>query len=76
MDEAFLKRIDEASDELHDLSPMPFGKHQGTPMQDVPTDYLHWLWLNGLEGNKRNPVHRYIKKSLHCLQTENPDLIW
>ena len=32
---------------LCDSDPMPFGKHKGIPMQDVPASYLHWLWANG-----------------------------
>lgn len=28
---------------LTDLDPMPFGKHKGKPMQDVPASYLRWL---------------------------------
>lgn len=27
-----------------DTDPMPFGKHQGLPLQDVPPSYLEWLW--------------------------------
>lgn len=30
---------------LDDMDPMPFGKHAGRPMQDVPAQYLHWLWI-------------------------------
>ena len=25
------------------MDAMPFGKHKGTPVADVPTDYLEWL---------------------------------
>jgi len=32
-----------------DETPMPFGKHEGTPLKDVPADYLMWVadqnWL-------------------------------
>jgi hypothetical protein len=27
-----------------DLDLMPFGKHKGEPMQDVPAHYLRWWW--------------------------------
>lgn len=27
---------------------MPFGKHKGEPLQDVPARYLLWLWRDGL----------------------------
>ncbi|WP_114752343.1 putative quorum-sensing-regulated virulence factor [Pleomorphovibrio marinus] len=28
---------------LTDNDPMPFGKHKGTPMANVPDHYLKWL---------------------------------
>jgi uncharacterized protein (DUF3820 family) len=28
---------------LHDMSPMPFGKHRGTPLCLVPVSYFNWL---------------------------------
>jgi uncharacterized protein (DUF3820 family) len=36
------KRV-EVSNKLHDTDPMPFGKYQGTPMANVPDNYLLWL---------------------------------
>ena len=33
--------------QLQDTDPMPWGKWKGKPMQDVPADYLFWLWTNG-----------------------------
>jgi hypothetical protein len=36
---------------LNDTDPMPWGLHQGTPMQDVPARYMFWLWTAfGLEA--------------------------
>lgn len=29
---------------LTDTCPMPFGKHEGEPMENVPDSYLLWLW--------------------------------
>jgi uncharacterized protein (DUF3820 family) len=29
---------------VDDDSPMPFGKHRGEPLRDVPESYLVWLW--------------------------------
>lgn len=60
---------------LVDLSPMPFGKHKGKPMQDVPVEYLHYLWHNGLKYEHSN-VAEYIRKNIDVLQTENKDLVW
>lgn len=61
---------------LQDLDPMPFGKHKGVPMQDVPASYLHWLWVNGKSGDKLCPVSDYIRRNLTALAKEHPDGIW
>lgn len=38
---------------------MPFGKHQGEPLEDVPAGYLVWLWNKGLkEDYGRSNCHR------------------
>lgn len=66
-----------ADTELTDLSPMPFGKHMGIPMQDVPASYLFWLWTSqGMEHNKVDPVACYIRKNLDALKREYSDGIW
>ena len=70
--------------ELEDLSPMPFGKHAGAPMQDVPADYLFYLWTNGLEKKGKDQYLRtdqdrvaaYIRSNLSHLEQEHPDGIW
>lgn len=55
---------------------MPFGKHKGTPMQDVPAAYFHWLWTNGLKSDKTSNVGDYIRRNLSALKREHPDGIW
>lgn len=60
---------------LNDLDLMPFGEHKGKPMQDVPVNYLHYLWTRGLSKEDK-PVANYIRKSLPALKQENKDLIW
>lgn len=62
--------------DLSDLDPMPFGKHKGVPMQDVPADYFHWLWVNGKKEDKQCPVADYIRKSLIALKQEYRNGIW
>lgn len=73
----FVDRVNELQP-LSDTDPMPFGKHRGLPMQDVPTDYLHYLWFNmGLKNStKTNQVAAYIELNINALRQENPDLIW
>jgi len=62
---------------LEDDSLMPFGKHKGEMMQDVPASYLHYLWNNGLKNQtKTSNVARYIEDNINVLKTENRDLIW
>lgn len=62
--------------ELDELSPMPFGKHKGIQMQDVPASYLHYLWSNGMEHDKVSPVADYIRRNLSALKSEYEDGIW
>lgn len=61
---------------LKDLDPMPFGKHKGVPMQDVPARYLHYLWINGKEKDRDCPVADYIRRNRDALEKEYPDGIW
>ena len=60
---------------LTDTCPMPFGKHKGEPMQDVPARYFHYLWTNGVKEEKGS-VHDYIEESIHALEMDYPDGIW
>lgn len=62
--------------ELTDTDPMPFGKYKGTPMQDVPAFYLHWLWNSGMKEDRVSPVAIYIRKNLSALRKEYSDGIW
>ncbi len=61
---------------LKDTDAMPFGKHRGIPMQDVPARYLHWLWCDGKKEDKQCPVADYIRRNLSCLKVEYEDGIW
>lgn len=62
---------------LTDLHQMPWGKHKGVLMQDVPASYFFWLWTErGFENNKQDPVACYIRENLKTLKSEYPDGIW
>lgn len=63
---------------LTDLDHMPFGVHKGKLMQDVPTSYLHWFYVNceAVPGFDSERVLNYILKSLNALKEEKRDLIW
>lgn len=42
---------------LDDNSEMPFGKHKGMKMIDVPASYLLWLYDNDLkDGNVKDYI--------------------
>ncbi len=67
------------SEPLGDLDPMPFGKYRGTPMQDIPAKYAHWLWWDA--GKRAEPVGAdavadYIRSNLSALKQEYPDGDW
>jgi hypothetical protein len=59
--------------ELQDTDPMPFGKHKGELMQDVPVSYLHWLWSNGKSQDLQCNVADYIRRNLNSLSQECKD---
>ena len=62
---------------LSDTDKMPFGKYKGLPMQDVPADYLHYLWQAGLKSKvTTDSVAEYINRSLSALKQEYPNGIW
>lgn len=52
---------------LKDTSLMPFGKYEGTPMQDVPPYYLRWLKENGCSNQL---VANYIHNSWDAIRQE------
>lgn len=42
---------------LTDKSLMPFGKHKGKALIDVPDDYFLWLYTNGIkDGNLKDYI--------------------
>ena len=54
-------------EKLKDNSLMPYGKHKGQKMANVPPDYLIWLF----ENNKCTPeVAKYIAENLDVLKAE------
>lgn len=52
---------------LTDQSPMPYGKHQGTAMANVPAQYLLWLYEN---QKCTHEVREYITDNLDALRLE------
>ena len=52
---------------MEDTDIMPWGKHQGTRMIDVPPDYLIWLYENNKCSGK---VKDYIVDNLEVLKMQ------
>ena len=65
---------------IDDSYVMPFGKHRGLKIGDVPADYLLWLWNNGLWDDngltlaQRN-VHDYIRENVAATEMDAKDTI-
>ena len=53
---------------LTDDSPMPWGKHKGVKMANVPAKYLLWLHNDG--GLQNGNVKNYILEYLDVLLAE------
>jgi len=64
--------------QLGDFSNMPFGKHKGKAMKDVPVDWLHWFWEKCVPANHQagKMVEDYIRRNINVLKEENKDWIW
>ena len=46
------------------IEKMPFGKHQGKPLSEVPVSYIRWLQENGAFDREEN---KQLKESLSKL---------
>lgn len=61
---------------LKDSDPMPFGKHKGKPMIEVPRNWLLWLYdeinASGYLGAfpAQTAVYAYISDNLEAIQKE------
>ena len=53
--------------EITDNTPMPFGKHKGKAMVNIPAQYLLWLYN---EGCSHTGVKKYIIDNLDGLRKE------
>lgn len=54
---------------MNDKSIMPWGKYRGKRMEEVPADYLLWLYDNN-KINGKSEVLLYISENLAALREE------
>ena len=56
---------------MNDNSIMPFGKHAGTRMKDVPNSYLMWIYNNEFSWVEDNhpDVLDYIEDNLDGIES-------
>lgn len=55
--------------QLTDESPMPFGKHKGKKLANVPADYLLWIYGSGILPSFKN-LEEYIEENMNVLKQE------
>lgn len=60
--------------ELFDVSPMPFGKHKGTVMSQVPREYLDWLVTQDWVPGKWPQVVDYVKGLSTVKETDDDEI--
>lgn len=53
---------------MNDNDLMTFGIHKGKEMQDVPADYLLWIYR---EGKLTDELKKYIEDNLQVLENRN-----
>jgi uncharacterized protein (DUF3820 family) len=53
--------------EITDNTPMPFGRHQGKAMVNVPGVYLLWLYN---QGCSHAGVRKYLIDNLNAIKKE------
>lgn len=56
---------------LKDTDKMMFGKYEGTPLIDVPADYLLWIYTN--LSRLRGDLRTYIEDNMEALKKEVAD---
>jgi DNA polymerase III subunit epsilon len=54
IDDLPMEKVLELVSKSSALSRMPFGKHQGKPLSDVPKDYVRWLMASGAFDKSEN----------------------
>ena len=61
------KAMTNTSYQIFDHTPMPFGRHKGKRMDEVPAKYLLWVFN---EGCTHPALNKYLNDNLAALQKE------
>lgn len=63
IDDLSLKAVLQLLNQETKMLRMPFGKHQGKPLEQVPADYVNWLQKNGaLDKAENEPLKKAFEK--------------
>jgi DNA polymerase-3 subunit epsilon len=54
IDDLPLRTVMNLLNQKQELNRMPFGKHQGKNLADIPKDYVEWLHQNGALDKQEN----------------------
>lgn len=58
-------------EKFNDNTPMPFGKHKGEALINVPASYLLWYWeKNGGKLQHNSPLSVYIHENIEVIQRD------
>jgi exodeoxyribonuclease X len=60
--DAAIDRMIDISSKLSLIKRMPFGKHKGLKMEEVPSDYLQWLSTTELDEDLNYTVQHFLKE--------------
>lgn len=58
----FLASLSEGSEDNLGTCRMPFGKHKGKMLREIPIDYLLWARRDLKDGSAKTLIQEYLKK--------------
>lgn len=67
IDDLDIKQVFTLLNRPKEIIHMPFGKHQGKPLQNLPKDYVQWLFSNGALDKAENKDLRTSLEKLNLI---------
>lgn len=74
IDDLSMETIIELMNQKQTLRHMPFGKHRGTPIKEVPPGYVRWLHENGALDKPDNAELKEAFEALGMLPTNRVEI--